>query len=75
MLKYNVRAYPMTFTNDLPVIEKEIIAKKVSPYKIIKDFYGRKVTYARKTSDGYMATSGYANFKIEVAKVGFLKER
>ena len=69
MLKYNVRAYPVSYTNDFPAVEKEIVAKKVSPYKIIKDFYGRKVTYARKISDGYMATSGYVNFKIEVAKI------
>lgn len=69
VLKYNVRAYPISYTNDFPVIKKEIITKKVSPYKIIKDFYGRKVTHVRKTSDGYMATSGYVNFKIDVTKI------
>ena len=69
MLKYSVRAYPVNYINDFPVVEKEIVVKKVSPDKIIEDFYGRKVTYVRKMSDGYIATSGYVNFKIEVSKI------
>lgn len=36
MLKYNVRTYPMTFTNDFPVVKREIVAKKISPDKIIR---------------------------------------
>ena len=69
MLKYSVRAYPVNYINDFPVVEKEIVVKKLSPYTIIEDFYGRRVTYARKMSNGYMATSGYVNFRIEVAKI------
>ena len=69
MFKYKIHTYPMTFTNDFPIVRKEIVAKKISPDKIIKDFYGRKVTHVSKTPNGYIATSGYVDFRIEVTKV------
>lgn len=70
MIRYNIRVYPLNFTNDFPPVEKEIVAKKPSAQKIIKDFYRRKADRVVKVSGGYIATAGYVNFKIAVKKLG-----
>ena len=70
MIRYSVRAYPLNFTNDIPTMEKEIVAKKPSAQKIIKDFYGRKADRVVKVSGGYIATAGYVDIKIDVKKLG-----